>query len=58
MVRPSHDGNKLVHDAAGNTGEIVFSLLAEQRFFDGINFFAGHGFQQGRGGDFQRRTAA
>ena len=47
------DGNKLVHDAAGNAGKLVLGLLAEQRLFNGIHFFAGDDFKQGGGANFK-----
>ena len=37
MVFPAHDGDELVHDAAGHAGEFMLGLLAKQRFFHGIN---------------------
>ena len=57
MVFAAHDGNELVHDAAGDAGKFVLGFLAEQRLFDRVHFFAGDGFQQGGRADFERRAA-
>jgi len=57
MVFAPHDGNKLVHDAAGNTGKFMLGFLAQQRFFNGIHFFAGDGFPQRCGADFESGAA-
>ena len=57
MVFPAHDGNELVHDAARHSGKFVLGLLAKQRLFDRIEFFAGDGFEQRGGGDFQGGAA-
>jgi hypothetical protein len=51
----AHHGNELVHDAARDARKFVLGFLAEQRLLDGINFFAGRGFKQSRGADFQAR---
>ena len=57
MIFAAHDGNELVHDAAGHAGEFMFGLLAEQRLFNRINLFAGDDFEQGGGGHFERGAA-
>ena len=57
MIFAPHDGNELVHDAAGNPGKFVLGLLAKQRLFNGIQFFPGDGFEQRCGADFERGTA-
>ena len=53
MVLAAHDGNELVHDAAGHPGEFVLRLLAEERFFNRVNFLAGDGFEQVAVADLQ-----
>ncbi len=53
MVFPAHDGNELVHDAARHPGIVVFGLLAEQRFLNRIEVFAGDDFEQRGRGDLE-----
>ncbi len=53
LVFPAHDGNELVHDAARHSGIFVLGLLAKQRLFNRIKFFAGDGFEQRGGGHFK-----
>ena len=57
MIFAAHDGNELIHDAAGDTGKFVLGLLAEQRLLDRLQLFAGDGFKQRRGADFEGRAA-
>ena len=57
VVLLAHHGDELVHDAARHPGVVVLGLLAEQRLVHRVELLARDGFQQGRGGDFQRRAA-
>jgi len=58
MAFASERGNKLVHDAARHPGEIMFGLLREQDFFNGVNVPASRGFNQSGCANFKRGAAA
>jgi hypothetical protein len=57
MPFAAHDGNELVHDAARHAGKFVFGLLAQESLLDRVQFLSRDGFEQSRGGDFQRGAA-
>ena len=47
-------GGELVHDAAGDVGEIVLGFLAEQGFFAGLEAGVEQAFEEGGGGALER----
>lgn len=51
VVLFGEDGSELVHDAAGNAGEFLFGLLAEQGFIFRVDGDAEDAFDEGGGGD-------
>src|SRR5690606_8214120 len=52
-IRFAECGGELVHDAAGDLGEVVFGFLAEQRLFLGIEHGVEQAFEKGGGGAFE-----
>ena len=57
VILPREDGGELVHDPARHAGKVVFGLLTQQRLLNRVERLAGHRFEQGGGGDFQRGAA-
>src|SRR5262249_28099550 len=57
MIAFGQHGSELIHNAARDTGVLMFSLLAQYCFFYGIEGFAGDGLEQCSGSNLEGRAA-